>query len=350
MATIDVARVGTRVRRRQQRASVGVSETCSTMKLPGVSSVGSCPAASPPSGMPYRCGQPSWYERKAMRPARVQCRLVPPCVDGTEPRSVGGACQSRRAEHPWSAVGEARHAPTSAVQTPHAWCRATSSESTAPPAPGRRTKASRAPSGDQRGDPSRDVEGAIHRTGVESPLHTPTNAWSPRPDTKASRRPSGDQRGSDGSPRVAISLRAGDEPSSAATHTARSFTNATRAPSGDSAGSSPPSAMTRGAAAPSNGATHSCSRAPPGLDVGSTGTWSSQLPECSPPRTYTTHRPSAESETLVSSWPSSAPWRVSWRAANCGPSATHTLRRPCSSNAQATRRPVAAAVSSVGNG
>ena len=37
-------------------------------------------------------------------------------------------------------------------------------------------------------------------------------------------------------------------------------------------------------------------------------------------------------------------------AANCGPSATHTLRRPCSSNAHAMRLPVAAAVSSVGNG
>ena len=101
--------------------------------------------------------------------------------------------------------------------------------------------------------------------------------------------------------------RAAAEPSSGAVHTARSFTNATVRPSGESAGSSPPSAITRGAAAPSNGTTISCTFAPLGIDVGFTGTASSQFEPCSPPRTNTTQRPSAERDTLVSSCPSSSP-------------------------------------------
>ena len=63
-------------------------------------------------------------------------------------RSVSGACHSR----------VARPVVASPVQMPHGWWRRSSTGSGAPPMPGRRTNATRLPSGDQRGLPSRDGE------------------------------------------------------------------------------------------------------------------------------------------------------------------------------------------------
>src|SRR5687767_1499546 len=132
----------------------GLRDMYSAMYGPGVSRSGSPPR----DGMEYRCGWPSMYERNTMRSLAAQCRFVPPCVLGTEPRSVSGLDQTRRA------------APlaTSATQMPHGVGRRANTESEGPPLPGRRTNAISRPLGDQRGLPSRAVEGAIHRIGVES--------------------------------------------------------------------------------------------------------------------------------------------------------------------------------------
>src|SRR6185295_19525593 len=126
----------------------------SAMKLPGVSSIGSPPF----SEIEYRCGQPSRYERKTMRPAAAQCRFVSPCVVGGEPRSVNGLFQSCC---PSPVVA-------SAVQMDHACARRSSTGSGAPPFPGRRVKAMRLPSGDHRGLESREVDGARYTMGDES--------------------------------------------------------------------------------------------------------------------------------------------------------------------------------------
>jgi hypothetical protein len=72
-----------------------------------------------------------------------------------DPRSVSGAFHTCRAVA----------AATSPTQTLHGWWRAPSEGAGAPPVPGRRTNAMRAPSGDQRGLPSREVLGAIHVIG-----------------------------------------------------------------------------------------------------------------------------------------------------------------------------------------
>jgi hypothetical protein len=48
-------------------------------------------------------------------------------------------------------------------------------ESGAPPLPGDRTNAMRDPSGDQRGDASREDDGEIQRIEVESFVYTPMN-------------------------------------------------------------------------------------------------------------------------------------------------------------------------------
>ena len=117
-----------------------------------------------------------------MRPEAAQWRFVPPCVVGGEPRSVAGLFQTCRPS-PVAA---------SAVQIDHACGRGSSMGSGAPPAPGRRTKARERPSGDQRGEESRPVEGASQSIGVCSFVKTPTKEWSPRAETKAIREPSGD--------------------------------------------------------------------------------------------------------------------------------------------------------------
>ena len=86
-------------------------------------------------------------------------------MPGTEPRGVSGLCQRF---HALSLVA-------SASQIAHGLGRSTSAESGAPPLPARRTKAMRVPSGDQRGEPSRAVAGAIQWIGVESLTYTPMN-------------------------------------------------------------------------------------------------------------------------------------------------------------------------------
>ena len=53
-----------------------------------------------------------------------------------------------------------------------------------------------------------------------------------------------------------------------------------------------------------------------------------QLPSWSPPRTHIRRAPSGEKARPVSSWPSSAVLRVTWRGLNKGPLATQTLRTP----------------------
>jgi len=228
-----------------------------------------------------------------MRSPAAQCRLVPPCVLGTEPASVSGAFHRRRP----APLG------TSTVQISHGRCRRASTESGSPPPAGIRTNAMRAPSGDQRGDRSRAKVGRSQRMGVASLVYTPTKACVPRLDTNASRAPSGDHRGSPFVPRAVKSALAGAEPSIGTVQICPPLVNATRSLRGESTGSSP-SPNTTGSP-PANGTASTCTLGGMGLCVTFTGTWSSQLEPWSPPRTYTTHRPSAETETLVSSCPSS---------------------------------------------
>ncbi len=58
---------------------------------------------------------------------------------------------------------------------------------------GTRMKASRRPSGDHAGLPSRSTLGDIQETLLAAGSYTPTKAWSPRLLTNARREPSGDQ-------------------------------------------------------------------------------------------------------------------------------------------------------------
>jgi len=64
----------------------------------------------------------------------------------------------------------------SAVQIDHGVSRCLRSESGAPPRPVVRTKTMRFPSGDQRGEKSRPLDGASQTNGVESLLKTPIQA------------------------------------------------------------------------------------------------------------------------------------------------------------------------------
>src|SRR5690606_31867690 len=99
---------------------------CSAINLPGVSRS----RAPPVAGMEYKCGQPSWYDRKTMRLLAAQLRLVPPWVEGTEPANVLGASHSRVA---WPVEMSAR-------QIDQGWWREVKIESGAPPEPCVRTK------------------------------------------------------------------------------------------------------------------------------------------------------------------------------------------------------------------
>src|SRR5438105_8884542 len=105
-------------------------------------------------------------DRNTIRPLAAQCRLASPSVCGYDPRGVFGACHSSAPE-PIAA---------SAVQIDHGTSRCLSSESGAPPRPVVRTKVIRFPSGDQRGEKSRPLEGASQTNGVESLLKTPIQA------------------------------------------------------------------------------------------------------------------------------------------------------------------------------
>src|SRR6185436_11825317 len=67
----------------------------------------------------------------------------------------------------------------------------------------------------------------------------PIKEWSPRLDTNASFDPSGDHSGELQSPRAKKNRFAGEDPSSGADQTARSFKNTTRSLLGEITGSSP---------------------------------------------------------------------------------------------------------------
>src|SRR2546423_4369279 len=97
-------------------------------------------------------------ERKTIRPSAAQCRFASPCVSGYDPRAVFGASQSR----------VAAPVDASAVQIDHGTFRSLRSESGAPPLPSVRTNATRFPSGDQRGEKSRALDGPSQSIGVES--------------------------------------------------------------------------------------------------------------------------------------------------------------------------------------
>src|SRR5512141_2073999 len=105
--------------------------------------------------MEQRCACPSALERNVIRPFAAQWRFVPPCVDGAD---FGGAFHN---SFVWPVFA-------SPLQIAHFLSRRTRRESGAPPLPGERTNAIRAPSGDQRGDASRDGDGASQRIEVES--------------------------------------------------------------------------------------------------------------------------------------------------------------------------------------
>src|SRR5688500_9575584 len=91
-----------------------------------------------------------------IRSCAAQCRFAPPCVDGTEALSVVSLAQRC----------VALPVLTSAIQRLHGAGLNSSIEPGAPPLPARRAKTRRVPSGDQRGDQSRLVLGAIHLMGV----------------------------------------------------------------------------------------------------------------------------------------------------------------------------------------
>src|SRR2546423_3957270 len=113
------------------------------------------------------------------------------------------------------------------------------SESGAPPLPGCRTKAMRLPSGDQRGEKSRELEGESHITGIESLTKIPIQLWSVRSATNASRDPSGDQASSPSSPRTVTNFLAGVDPSIGEIQISWFFVKATASPRREIAGSSP---------------------------------------------------------------------------------------------------------------
>src|SRR6202171_885756 len=127
----------------------------------------------------------------------------------------------------------------SAVQTDHGMLRRLRRESGAPPLPGCRTKAMRLPSGDQRGDKSRELDGESQVTGIESFAKIPIQLWSVRFATNARRDPSGDHARSPSSPRILSNFFAAAEPSIGEIQTSWFFVKATRSPRGEIAGSSP---------------------------------------------------------------------------------------------------------------
>src|ERR1041384_1900358 len=170
-------------------------------------------------------------------------------------------------------------------------------------------------------------------------------AWSVRLETNASREPSGDHCTSSSSPAPAMIFLAGAEPSTGTREIWLPLVNATTSLLGEITGASP-SARSLGVP-PANGTDQSWTLGGTGSDPG-LGGGPSQLEPWSPPRTYTTHFPSAETAIEVSSWPSSRVQSVSRRAVKPGPSAPQTLRTPRSLNSQASFRPVAAAVRASG--
>src|SRR5690242_12597720 len=112
----------------------GLNLICSTLKFPGVSKRGS----PPDEGIEYKCGHPSWYDKKTIRSLAAQCKLKRPLEEGTEPRNVSGAF------HNCCAFPAAM----SADQTAHSEWRSTVIESIAPPKAGLRINTIFLPSGD----------------------------------------------------------------------------------------------------------------------------------------------------------------------------------------------------------
>src|ERR1700693_2399752 len=129
-------------------------------------------------------------------------------------------------------------------------------ESGAPPLPGCRTKAMRLPSGDQRGEKSRELDGESQITGIESLVKIPIQLWSVRFATNASRDPSGDQARSPSSPRILNSFFAAVDPSIGEIQISWFFVKATASPRGEIPGASP-SASAFGSP-PSKGTDHTC--------------------------------------------------------------------------------------------
>jgi len=174
---------------------------------------------------------------------------------------------------------------------------------TSPPLPGWRMKAIRVPSGDHLGDPSRQNDGSIQVIGWSASRKMPIKECPFLPDTNARRVPSGDQRGDEFTPRAVNSCEGSVLPSIGTPHTCPLRVKATRRLSGEMAGSSP--SPSRTGRPPVKGILHICTLGGSGSNVGFTGSASSQLDPKSPPRIYTTHRPSGERDTLESAWPSS---------------------------------------------
>src|SRR3954453_7713841 len=104
------------------------------------------------------------YDMNTILPPAAQWRFKPPCVEGSDPRSVSGLFQSSRASP----------VVASAVHSAHGVCRCSRIGSGVPPAPGRRMKTIRFPSGDHFGVLSRFVVGAIQSTPDFAPENTPT--------------------------------------------------------------------------------------------------------------------------------------------------------------------------------
>ena len=222
------------------------------------------------SGMEYRCGQPSWGVRKK--------------GDGARLTSSAGWCRracwapSRAA---WPAPAR-RGAPLPSPRRPSRWPRAERGAagpgwSRAPrPAPGRRTKAIRRPSGDQRGLPSRDVVGAIHRIGGVAAVRVDAHervraAAGDEGQAAAVRRPAQVAH----LPASRTGRLADAEPSIGATHTCRSRSKATSSPRGEITGPSP-SPISRGSP-PANAIDQTCTFGGRGIPSGFTGRLSSQF-------------------------------------------------------------------------
>src|ERR1700737_3977692 len=150
----------------------------------------------------------------------------------------------------------------SAVHIDHWTFRRRRRESGAPPLPGCRTKAMRLPSGDQRGEKSRELDGESQKTGVESFVKIPIQLWSVRFATNANRDSSGDQARSPSSPRILSNFVAAAEPLIGDIQISWFFVKATRSPRGGITGSSP-SASAFGSP-PSKARDHTCTLSPRG--------------------------------------------------------------------------------------
>src|SRR5436190_12916471 len=128
--------------------------------------------------------------------------------------------------------------PTSATSISHGDSIGAIGDCGVPPIPGCRRKTIFFPSGDHEGSESREVEGAMNRTGCPD-VKMPMKLWSVRSEINAMDFPSGDHRGASLVPRTKNACCAPVDPSIGTIQIFFSRESATRELSGEIAGLSP---------------------------------------------------------------------------------------------------------------